>query len=69
MQNSNSDTIPIGSLVLITGEDFFATCAGNFGIVVGHKVSKMGDWHLVLVGGHKILARPDQLTEVAPSEQ
>lgn len=52
----------------VTGEDFFATCAGNIGIVVGHMVSKMGDWHIVLVDGHKIMARPDQVTLVAARE-
>ncbi len=66
---SRSDTLPVGTLVMITGEDFFATCAGNFGIVVGHLMSKMGDWHIVLVDGHKIMARPDQVTPVEPSEQ
>jgi hypothetical protein len=54
---------------MITGEDFFATCAGNFGIVIGHMVSKMGDWHIVLVDGHKIMARPDQVTLVENSAQ
>ena len=68
MQNS-SDTFPIGPLVQVTGEDFFATCAGNFGIVIGHMVSKMGDWHIVLVDGHKIMARPDQVTLVENSAQ
>jgi len=66
---SNSDTFPIGSLVMITGEDFFATCAGNIGIVVEHMVSKMGDWHIVLVDGHKIMARPDQVTLVHACER
>ena len=66
---SSSEIHPIGALVMITGEDFFASCAGNIGIVVGHMVSKMGDWHIVLVDGHKILARPDQVTPVADCAQ
>lgn len=66
---SSSDTFPIGALVQVTGEDFFATCAGNIGIVVGHMVSKMGDWHIVLVDGHKIMARPDQVALVHVCER
>ena len=66
---SNSDTFPIGALVVVTGEDFFATCAGNMGLVVGHLVSNMGDWHIVLIDGCKIMARPDQITLMEHSEQ
>ena len=65
VQDSNQDTFPVGALVCITGDDFFATCAGNIGIVVDHKVGKMGDWNMVLVDGVKILARTDQLTLVS----
>lgn len=54
---------------MITGEDFFATCAGNIGIVVEHMASKMGDWHIVLIDGHKIMARPDQVTLVHTCER
>lgn len=66
---SSSETLPIGALVQVTGEDFFATCAGNIGIVIGHLVAKMGDWHIVLIDGRKIMARPDQITLVSLSEQ
>lgn len=65
VHDSNHDTFPIGALVCVTGDDFFATCAGNYGIVIDHKVGKMGDWNLVLVNGVKILARGDQLTMVS----
>ena len=65
MRSRHEDTLPVGTLVCVTGDDFFATCAGNIGIVVGHRVSKLCDWHLVLVGSDKILARADQLTLVA----
>jgi hypothetical protein len=52
---------------MITGEDFFATCAGNIGIVVKLVVAKAGDLHVVLVNGSMIAARADQLTLVTNS--
>ena len=64
---TNSESLPIGSLVMITGEDFFATCAGNIGIVVKLVVAKAGDLHVVLVNGSMIAARADQLTPVSNS--
>jgi hypothetical protein len=64
---TNSEALPIGSLVMITGEDFFATCAGNIGIVVKLVVAKAGDLHVVLVNGSMIAARADQLTLVTNS--
>jgi hypothetical protein len=64
---TSSEEILIGSLVMITGEDFFATCAGNIGIVVKQVVAKAGDLHIVLVNGSMITARADQLTPVSNS--
>ena len=61
------ETVPVGTLVCVTGEDFFATVAGRLGIVIAHRAARMGDLNVVLVGDRHIVARTDQLTLVAES--
>jgi hypothetical protein len=63
-----SSRIPVGTLVRIVGEDYFAWCGGDLGVVTGHSRSRTCDLIIVLVERGIIHAREDQLIVVREGE-
>lgn len=68
MSTATSDRIPVGTLVRVVGEDFFAWCGGELGVVTGHSASRICELNIVLVERGIIHARGDQLVVVKKSE-